>query len=154
MSATDTPKPVKAKPEKLRPFVLMIAVISTFGGLLFGYDTGVIAGALLFLKTDLYLTPLTEGIVTASLLFGAAIGAFTSGKLADEHGRRRILLFLAALFFIGALGTSLSNSVATMVLFRIIMGLAVGGASPGSSDAAAFLVRSGKPESTRKRSKS
>jgi major inositol transporter-like SP family MFS transporter len=119
----------KASCDKIQPFVKVIAVFSTIGGLLFGYDTGVIAGALLFMRDDLGLTPFTSGLVTASLLFGAAIGSVISGKLADRSGRRRIIIFLAVIFFAGALGTSLAPSTSTMVFFRLVLGLAVGGAA-------------------------
>ncbi|MFC7265484.1 sugar porter family MFS transporter [Streptomyces lutosisoli] len=111
-----------------------ITVIATFGGLLFGYDTGVISGALPFMslspeKGGLGLTPLTEGIVASSLVLGAAFGALYGGRLADRHGRRRPILGLAVLFFVGALGTALAPGREVMVLFRVLLGLAVGGAS-------------------------
>lgn len=122
-------QPRPDSPAKIQPFVKVIAAISTIGGLLFGYDTGVIAGALLFIRDDLGLTPFTSGLVTASLLFGAAIGAFFSGKLADKAGRRKIIIILALIFFIGALGTALAPNAFIMVIFRIILGLAVGGAA-------------------------
>ncbi|WP_025733290.1 sugar porter family MFS transporter [Carnimonas nigrificans] len=106
-----------------------VAMIATFGGLLFGYDTGVINGALEIMQDDLGLTPMTEGMVTSSLLFGAAIGALAAGKLADLFGRRYLILRLAILFFVGALGTVVAPNYEVMVLSRFVLGLAVGGAS-------------------------
>ncbi|MEB3372426.1 sugar porter family MFS transporter [Saccharopolyspora mangrovi] len=117
-----------------KPFVRIITAVATLGALLFGYDTGVISGALPFMtlgpeRGGLGLTPVTEGIVTSSLVFGAAFGAVFGGRLSDWHGRRRNILTLAVVFFIGALGTALAPNIETMVLFRIVLGLAVGGAS-------------------------
>ncbi|MCX4563424.1 sugar porter family MFS transporter [Streptomyces phaeochromogenes] len=111
-----------------------ITVIATFGGLLFGYDTGVISGALPFMARapedgGLGLSPLTEGVVASSLVLGAAFGALFGGRLCDRYGRKRTILGLAVLFFIGALGTALAPDVTVMVLFRVLLGLAVGGAS-------------------------
>ncbi|MCC9175538.1 sugar porter family MFS transporter [Arthrobacter sp. zg-Y179] len=103
--------------------------IVTLGGFLFGYDTGVINGALPYMQDDLGLTPFTEGLITSSLLFGAAFGGAISGKLTDRFGRRRILMALAVVFLLGTLGTSLAPTIAVMVLSRIVLGLAVGGAS-------------------------
>lgn len=107
----------------------LITVIATFGGLLFGYDTGVINGALPYMTDDLGLTPVTEGMVTSSLLLGAALGAVTGGRLSDARGRRRTILALAVLFFVGALGCTLAPTTAVMVVARFVLGLAVGGAS-------------------------
>lgn len=114
---------------KMEPFVKVIAAIATLGGLLFGYDTGVIAGALLFINVELSLTPFTTGLLTSSLLFGAAIGAMTSGRLADKKGRRKVIVCLAVLFLIGELGSAMSPSVEVMIFFRIILGFGVGGAA-------------------------
>lgn len=107
----------------------LVAVTATFGGLLFGYDTGVINGALAPMATDLGLTPVTEGIVTSSLLIGAAGGAALGGRLSDSIGRRKGILILAVLFFLAALGCVMAPSVAVMVMARIVLGLAVGGSS-------------------------
>ncbi|KAB1642321.1 sugar porter family MFS transporter [Gulosibacter chungangensis] len=107
----------------------IVAVIATFGGLLFGYDTGVINGALEPMKHDLGLTPLTEGVVTSSLLIGAAAGAMVGGRLSDAYGRRRMIIWLAVLFFFSALGCVVAPNFEVMVVARFFLGLAVGGAS-------------------------
>ncbi|MEV5438453.1 sugar porter family MFS transporter [Streptomyces sp. NPDC052682] len=116
-------------PPAVRRRLRVITVIATFGGLLFGYDTGVINGALPYMTEDLGLTPVTEGMVTSSLLLGAALGAVAGGRLSDARGRRRTILTLAVLFFAGALGCTLAPSTAVMVVARFVLGLAVGGAS-------------------------
>lgn len=108
---------------KIMPFITAI------GGLCFGYDTGVISGALLFMGADLNLTPVTEGWVTSSLLIGACIGSVFGGSLSDSYGRRKIMLVVAIMFAIGAIGTAIAWDVTSMVSFRIFLGLAVGGAS-------------------------
>lgn len=108
-----------------------IMIIATFGGLLFGFDTGVINGALPFmsLSSQLNLTPATEGLVSSSLIFGAAFGAVTGGNLSDKFGRKRMIQILAIIFFFATLGCSLAPNVPIMVISRVILGLAVGGAS-------------------------
>ncbi|KAD3514932.1 sugar porter family MFS transporter [Arthrobacter yangruifuii] len=103
--------------------------IVTLGGFLFGYDTGVINGALPYMQDDLGLTPFTEGLITSSLLFGAAFGGVISGRLTDRLGRRKVLMGLAVVFLLGTLGTSLAPTIAVMVMSRVVLGLAVGGAS-------------------------
>jgi major inositol transporter-like SP family MFS transporter len=115
--------------EPKKNFLLKLTVISTFGGLLFGYDTGVISGALLYMREDLALSSLEEGVVVSSLLFGAAFGALLGGKVADSLGRKGALILCAALFFVGALGSATAPNVTFMVVSRIILGLAVGAAS-------------------------
>ncbi|RZB14179.1 sugar porter family MFS transporter [Streptomyces sp. F001] len=107
----------------------LITVIATFGGLLFGYDTGVINGALPYMTDDLGLTAVTEGMVTSSLLLGAALGAVAGGRMSDQRGRRRTILALAVLFFVGALGCTLAPTTEVMIVARFVLGLAVGGAS-------------------------
>ncbi|MBF8468321.1 sugar porter family MFS transporter [Klebsiella oxytoca] len=99
------------------------------GGLCFGYDTGVISGALIFMKNDLGLTPLQEGLVTSFLLFGAAIGSVGGGWLSDRQGRRKNILWVAVIFIFGALGTAVAWDMSSMIIARFILGLAVGCAS-------------------------
>ncbi|AFJ60671.1 MULTISPECIES: sugar porter family MFS transporter [Bacillus] len=112
-------------------FLRTIILVSTFGGLLFGYDTGVINGALPFMAEadQLNLTALTEGMVASSLLLGAAIGAVFGGRLSDYNGRRKNILILAVLFFAATLGCTLAPNVSVMIISRFLLGLAVGGAS-------------------------
>jgi MFS transporter, SP family, major inositol transporter len=110
-------------------FLTRITVISTLGGLLFGYDTGVISGALLYMRDDLHLTSFWEGFVVSSLLFAAAFGALMGGRVADALGRKRSLMVCAVLFLLGALGSATAPSLVPMVLARIVLGLAVGSAS-------------------------
>ncbi|WP_408009104.1 sugar porter family MFS transporter [Pseudalkalibacillus sp. A8] len=114
-----------------RKFLFIIIICSTFGGLLFGYDTGVINGALPYMskESQLNLTPFLEGLVTSSLLFGAAIGAIVGGRFSDGIGRKKTIIFLAVLFFIATLGVSFTPTVTLMIIFRFLLGLAVGGAS-------------------------
>ncbi|MDG9710657.1 sugar porter family MFS transporter [Streptomyces sp. DH10] len=128
-----TPPPATAvaddAPVAVRRRLRLITIIATFGGLLFGYDTGVINGALPYMTEDLGLTPVTEGMVTSSLLLGAALGAVAGGRLSDARGRRRNILLLAVLFFVGALGCTLAPTTEVMIVARFVLGLAVGGAS-------------------------
>lgn len=109
--------------------IRLITLVSTIGGLCFGYDTGVISGALIFMKNDLGLTPLQEGLVTSFLLFGAAIGSVGGGWLSDRQGRRKNILWVAVIFIFGALGTAVAWEMSSMIIARFILGLAVGCAS-------------------------
>ena len=97
------------------------------GGLLYGYDNGVISGALLFIHKDIPLNSTTEGIVVSSMLVIAIIGAGSSGPLADKLGRRRLVMLIAVVFIIGALTLAFSTNLALLIVGRLIIGLAVGG---------------------------
>jgi MFS family permease len=112
-----------------RRFVYIVASIAALGGLLFGFDTGVISGALLFIRQDFHLNAFTEGFIVSSLLLGAMVGAGVSGALSDRLGRRTIILVAAVIFAVGAIGAALSPSVETLIFFRFVLGLGVGTAS-------------------------
>ncbi|MFE4706852.1 sugar porter family MFS transporter [Peribacillus simplex] len=110
-------------------FLRKVIVISTLGGVLFGYDTGVINGALPYMTEELGLTGYTQGLVASVLLLGAAIGALFGGRLADSYGRRKTILMLSFVFLAGTLGCTLAPDVTVMVVSRFVLGLAVGAAS-------------------------
>jgi len=114
-----------------KAFLGKIIIISTLGGLLFGYDTGVINGALPYMSAadQLNLNAFTQGLVASSLLLGAAFGAIFGGRMSDRNGRRKNILFLSILFFIATVGCTLAPNVAIMVAARFLLGIAVGGAS-------------------------
>ncbi|MDT7750219.1 MAG: hypothetical protein QOD96_3881 [Pseudonocardiales bacterium] len=99
------------------------------GGILWGYDTGVISGAMLYIKNDIQLSPIVQGMVVSGLLAGAMLGAGLAGKLADSLGRRRLILGAGAVFTLGTLGAALSGTAALLVGFRFVMGVGVGIAS-------------------------
>lgn len=107
----------------------VVYFFGALGGMLFGYDTGVISGAILFINEDLRLTPFLSGLVVASLLLGAAAGAALAGPLSDSLGRRNLILIAAVTFSVGAIGAALAPGVGVLVLFRIVLGLAVGAAA-------------------------
>lgn len=107
----------------------LVYFFGALGGMLFGYDTGVISGAILFITPALGLTPFLEGLVVASLLLGAAAGAGSAGPLSDRLGRRNLILIAAVIFSIGAIGAGLAPGVGTLVLFRVVLGIAVGAAA-------------------------
>ncbi|HJC69581.1 MAG TPA: MFS transporter [Candidatus Brachybacterium intestinipullorum] len=111
-----------------------LAVVACLGGFLFGYDTGVISGALPYMHMPaeaggLGLTSLEEGLIGGFLLFGCAVGAVLGGRLSDSHGRRHNILLLAVVFFVGAVGCALAPNITVMYIARFVLGLAVGGAS-------------------------
>jgi MFS transporter, SP family, galactose:H+ symporter len=106
--------------------LLFIAATAALCGLLFGYDTGVISGALLFLKKDFALSAFQQGVVTSAVLAGAAVGAGFSGRLTDHFGRRRMVIAVAILFFIASLLTGLAPNVTWLIIGRVLVGLAIG----------------------------
>lgn len=115
---------------KLSP--TFIYFFGALGGLLFGYDTGVISGALLFIEKESWQVSSwawMEGWITAAVLMGAVIGAVVIGPMSDRFGRKRLLLLSAVIFFVGALGSGLSNSAELLIISRVILGMAVGSAS-------------------------
>ncbi len=103
-----------------------ISAIAALGGLLFGYDTGVISGAELFLQHDFALTSFTEELAVSAVLVGAIIGAAVGGKMSDALGRRMTLIIMGSVFAAGAILTAFAPTLWLFILFRIIVGLGIG----------------------------
>ncbi|HQB37608.1 MAG TPA: MFS transporter, partial [Bacteroidales bacterium] len=102
---------------------------AALGGLLFGYDTVIINGAMLDLVRHFQLTPAVQGWTVSSALVGCLIGAILIGKPGDIFGSQRLLQLLAVLFFVSSTGCALAPSISVFILFRFIGGLAIGGSS-------------------------
>ncbi|AYA15278.1 sugar porter family MFS transporter [Streptomyces alfalfae] len=109
--------------------VYAVAAVSALGGLLFGYDTGIISGALLHLRDDLDLSSREQEVVVSVILLGAMAGALVSGRTAVRHGRRKVVVAVAVIFAVGAVAAAVAPDVATLIAARFVLGLAVGGAS-------------------------
>lgn len=116
--------------EDPRTFLFRLTLIASLGGLLFGFDTGVIAGALVYLQDDFQLTAVAVGVVVTSLLFpGATAGALMGGPLADRVGRKKSLVIAGVIFVISTLACALAPTAVVLVAARIALGYAVGVAS-------------------------
>lgn len=110
-------------------YLLTISVTTALGGLLFGFDISVISGTIPFIQDYFGLNEAMKGWVVSSALIGCIIGASFVGKLGDRFGRKNVLLVTSVLFGLSAIGTGLSDSIPTFIFYRIVGGLAVGGAS-------------------------
>jgi MFS transporter, SP family, galactose:H+ symporter len=110
-------------------FVYLAAAISALGGMLFGYDIGVISGAILFIKKDFSISSGMEEFVVSSVLLGSLAGAAIGGILADRLGRRRLLMGAAVVFGSGAIAAALAPGTAWLIAARVIAGAAIGIAS-------------------------
>lgn len=106
-----------------------IAGVAALGGLLFGYDSAVINGAVKSIEEQFQVGSIELGFAVASALLGAAVGAMTAGRIADKIGRIAVMKIAAVLFFISAIGTAFAPEVITLVVFRVIGGIGVGVAS-------------------------
>ncbi|MHC4354696.1 MAG: sugar porter family MFS transporter, partial [Planctomycetota bacterium] len=113
-------------------YVMLVCLVAALGGLLFGYDTGVINGAIGPLKEHFALDAQAKGWATGCALLGCALGAAVAGVLSDRLGRKKVLIVSAILFLVSAVGTALPRDIATFIIFRIIGGVGVGAASMSS----------------------
>jgi len=110
-------------------YVIGLSAVAAIGGFLFGFDSGVINGTVEALANTFGTRAATTGFAVASVLIGCAVGAFVAGRVADLYGRRRTMLFDAALFLITAFATGAAGSSSSFIAARLIGGLAIGGAS-------------------------
>jgi len=110
-------------------FIVIISLVATIGGFLFGFDSGVINGTVDGLAAAFNSDSIGTGFNIASMLLGCALGAFFAGRLADTYGRRSLLIVASVLFIISAWGSGISVSSTEFIIYRILGGLAVGAAS-------------------------
>lgn len=122
----------------------LVAGVTILSGLLFGYDQGVISGALPFIKDDFHLSDFLEEVVTSWVTLGALFGALGAGAIADRFGRRQTLIIAGSLFFVGALVQSLAPDTPVLVVGRFIIGFGVGIASVAAPLYAAEMARADK----------
>jgi MFS transporter, SP family, arabinose:H+ symporter len=109
--------------------VYLLTAVAALGGLLFGYDTAVISGAIGFLKTKFELTTAMQGWAASSAIIGCIFGAMGAGWASDKYGRKKVLIWTAILFAISAIGAALPNNLTQFAIFRFIGGLGIGAAS-------------------------
>ena len=124
----------------------LVYFVSTFAaitGLLFGYDTGVISGALLFIRKDFHLTSMMAGVTVSAVLFGAFLGSAVSGKMTYEIGRRKALIIVSFIFIIGTLMTAIAPNNLFLIVGRAVLGMAIG---IGSFTAPLYLAEIAPPK--------
>ncbi|MBB6734116.1 sugar porter family MFS transporter [Cohnella sp. CBP 2801] len=107
-------------------YVTLVSVIGAVGGLLFGFDTAVVSGAVGFLQDRFHLGDFGAGWAVSSLIIGCIVGAIASGWLSDRLGRKRVLIGAAGLFVIGSIATALPDTFTGYVIARMISGLGIG----------------------------
>lgn len=128
-TASGPPSVSPAAPQKLTGLMLMVAGVSAISSLLYGYDTGIISGALLQISREFEIGSGWEQVIAASILLGAVIGALTCSRLSEQIGRHRTILIVSVIFIVGSLAAAASPSTWTLSLSRVILGFAVGGAT-------------------------
>jgi MFS transporter, SP family, arabinose:H+ symporter len=112
-----------------KTYLIVICLISTLGGFLFGYDTAVISGTLTFVRTQFQMDALLEGWFVGSALLGCVIGVASAGVIADRFGRKMALILSAVLLLVSAAGCMIAGDLSVLILYRWIGGLGVGVAS-------------------------
>ena len=112
-----------------KKFILLVSFVAALGGLLFGYDTAIISGAIPYLTSFFHLDEFTLGWAVSVILIGCGAGALCAGALAEKFGRRFVLIVCALLFAISGIGAGASSSLMVFIIFRLIGGLGVGAAA-------------------------
>ncbi|HEY4335253.1 MAG TPA: MFS transporter, partial [Puia sp.] len=113
----------------MKGYVILIAAVAALGGLLFGFDTAVIAGTLRYLTWYFHLTDSALGLIVAAASIGCIPGALLAGRMADRYGRKKMMIVTSLLYIIAALGSGLAGSFTELLIYRLIGGVAIGMAS-------------------------
>jgi SP family arabinose:H+ symporter-like MFS transporter len=112
-----------------KSYIYKVSIVASLGGLLFGYDTAVIAGAIGFLQTKFNLTPAMTGWAASAAIWGCLFGAMFAGYFSDKYGRKKILIMTAVLFAVSAIGSAIPSNLTQFVIASFIGGVGVGAAS-------------------------
>lgn len=120
---------IRAQSPSTTGFIIKVSVVAALGGLLFGYDTAVIAGAIGYLQSKFNLSPAMVGWAASSAIWGCVLGASLAGYLSDKLGRKKVLIITAVLFFISSLGAAIPVNLTQFVIARFIGGVGIGAAS-------------------------
>ncbi|QBD77825.1 sugar porter family MFS transporter [Ktedonosporobacter rubrisoli] len=129
ISAKGASVPGATAGSRKNPYVYFITALAALGGLLFGYDTGVISGALLYINQDFHPSAFLAGLIVSAISIGSLVGALTSGALSDVVGRKKMVIVASIVFGIGALATAFSPDTVFLIITRFVLGYAVGCAS-------------------------
>jgi len=121
VKSTDVPQP-----RLRRGFIWKVSTIAGLGGILYGFDMGIIAAALIFVRSAFSLTTRMEEFVVSSVLVGSTLGAITGGTIADRFGRRTTLVWGGIIFTLGSILAPLAPNVGTLIVARAILGIAIG----------------------------
>lgn len=113
----------------MKNYTILISSIAALGGLLFGFDTAVIAGTLQYIKPFLHLSDGQLGFVVAATSIGCIPGALFAGNLSDKSGRKKMMIVTSFLYIIAAVGSATCNGYSGLVIYRIVGGIAIGMAS-------------------------
>ena len=118
---------IVASPTKVKPgFIWKVSFIAGLGGILYGYDMGIIAAALIFVRDSFRLSTRMEEVVVSVVLIGAMLGALVGGSIADRIGRRATLVWGGGIFIVGSILAPLSPNVAALIVARALLGIAIG----------------------------
>ena len=130
MNHMSTPRvAINSSTEPSSAFVVKVSLVAALGGLLFGYDTAVIAGVIGYLQQRFQLSPIMTGWAASSAIWGCAFGAMTAGYLSDRFGRKKVLIVTAILFIISSVGAMIPRNLEEFLVARFIGGLGIGAAS-------------------------
>ncbi|GBM78004.1 hypothetical protein AVEN_230097-1 [Araneus ventricosus] len=107
-------------------FVILVAGMSAVGGLLFGYDTGVVSGAMLLMRDSFHLNTTMQGVVVSVTILTAWVFCLGAGQAADRFGRKKVIIAASVVFCIGSLVLGLAQNIGMLIGGRVIVGMGIG----------------------------